>query len=112
MAYVISSHCLATIDMSRKVQFLSIDMMEVTFSIEATYDGHLSSICYNYQRNEVAVGDESGEIKIFGCKDGKIIHIDQSCHAKPITSLGFSPDGNRLVSGDNEGKMLIWKVQN
>jgi len=50
--------------------------MEIEKQIEAAYDGQLTSICYNDQRDEVAVGDDAGEIKVFSNRDGKMLHLD------------------------------------
>ena len=80
--------------------------------MEAAYDGELTSITINEQRHEVAVGDEAGELKIFNNLDGKIVFLDQTSHGSAITSLAYSPDGTRLVSGDSYGKLLLWNVNN
>jgi WD40 repeat protein len=31
-------------------------------------------------------------------------------HRKPLTSIGFSPDGKTLVSADSQGRLLLWDV--
>src|SRR6266446_9979428 len=33
-------------------------------------------------------------------------------HANPILAVAFSPDGQRLASGDQEGNVLIWEWDN
>ena len=70
----------------------------------------MTSICNNDPRHEIAVGDESGEIKIFSNLDGKLVHLDQQSHGNPVSSLAFSPDGLKMISGDSLGKIIIWKV--
>jgi len=47
----------------------------------------------NEIKHDIAVGDESGEIKIFNNLDGKLMFLDQSAHSCAITSLAYSPDG-------------------
>ena len=86
--------------------------MEISKQIEAAYDGQLTSICYNEARDQVAVGDDAGEIKVFDVKNGKMLHLDQMSHAVAVTSLSYSPDGAKLVSADSTGKILMWKVMN
>ena len=61
-------------------------------------------------RHEIAVGDENGEIKIFNNLDGKLLHIYQISHGAAVTSLAYSPDGAKLISGDHFGKILIWRI--
>ena len=110
MVYIPNTNCLAIIDTNRKLSYLSLDHMEITHSIEAAYDGQLTTICYNEHRDEVAVGDDSGEIKVFGNNDARMLHLDSNSHACSITSLGYCPDGTKLVSGDSDGKILLWRV--
>lgn len=110
MVYIPNSNSIACIDINRKLSYLQLDNLEITRQIEAAYDGQLSSICLNEYRDEVAVGDESGEIKIFSNYNGKLLHLDQMTHACGITSLAYSPDGSRLISGDNNGSVILWKV--
>lgn len=57
-------------------------------------------------KHEIAVGDDSGEIKLFSNLDGKLVHLDQTSHSSAITSLTYSPDGSKLLSGDCNGKIL------
>lgn len=67
-------------------------------------------MCLNELSHEIAVGDEAGEIKVFSNLDGKLVHLDQVAHGAAVTSLAYSPDGARLISGDEEGRILIWKI--
>jgi len=110
MDYLTDSNSLGVLDLNRKLHFFSLDSGSVTLSIEAAYDGNLTSISYNCLRNEVAVVDEAGEIKVFSTRDGKMLYLNQQNHARPITAIRYSPDGTRLVTGDSEGKLLIWRV--
>ena len=59
-------------------------------------------------KHEIAVGDEAGEVKVFNNLDGRLLFLDQASHGSAITSLSYSPDGNKLISGDCYGKILIW----
>jgi WD40 repeat protein len=112
MAYVPHQNFLAVIDTKRRLSYLSLDRMEITHSIEAAYDGQLTCVAYNEQRDELAVGDDAGEIKVFSFRDGRMLHLDQTAHAHAVSALGYSPDGARLVSADSEGKILFWKLNN
>jgi len=76
MCYIPTTNSIACIDVNRKLSFLQLDNMEITKQIEAAYDGQLTSICYNDHRDEVAVGDDAGEIKVFNVKDGRMLHLD------------------------------------
>ena len=111
MVYISVSNQLACIDQCRKVSYLNLDQMQIEKQLEASYDGQLTTICLNELKHEIAVGDDSGEIKLFSNLDGKLVHLDQTSHSSQITSLTFSPDGTKLISGDQHGKILQWSVQ-
>lgn len=61
--------------------------MQIEKQLEAAYEGSLTSICVNEIKHQIAVGDDSGEIKLFSNLDGKLLHLDPMSHASPITSL-------------------------
>jgi len=44
-------------------------------------------------KHEIAVADESGEIKIFDNLDGTLKFLDSTSHGSSVTSIAFSPDG-------------------
>jgi hypothetical protein len=39
-------------------------------------EGSLSCISYNEIKNEVALGDSSGEIKVFSASDANLVFLD------------------------------------
>lgn len=58
----------------------------------------------------VAVTDDSGEIKVFGFDDGKLLKLTNNGHATSITAVQIAPDGRRVVSGDSQGGVMIWDL--
>ena len=108
MVYIPLSNSIAAIDSDKKISYINLDKMKIEKQLQAAYDGQLTSICLNESRHEIAVGDDAGEIKIFSNTDGKLIFLDTTAHASPVTSLTFAPDGQRLISGDAHGRILIW----
>lgn len=110
MVYIALSNSIACIDIDKKVSYLSLETFAIEKQLQAAYDGQLTSICNNDPKHEIAVGDECGEIKIFSNLDGKLVHLDQQSHGGPVSSLAFSPDGLKMISGDSLGKIVIWKV--
>lgn len=58
----------------------------------------------------IAVGDENGEVKVFGFEDGHILYLSNG-HSSPVTHAVISPDCKILVSGDSSGGILIWKLK-
>ena len=93
MVYIPLNQNIACIDMDKKVTYINLQNNKIEKQLQAAYDGQLTSICLNEVKHEIAVGDESGEIKIFNNLDGKLLFLDQSSHGCAISSLTYSPDG-------------------
>lgn len=110
MVYISLNQNIACIDLDKKVTYINLETNKIEKQLQAAYDGQLTTICLNEINHEIAVGDEAGEIKVFSNLDGKLLFLDQSAHGSPISSLAYSPDGKKLVSGDCYGKLLIWNV--
>ena len=110
MVYVPLTNSLVTIDAEKKVSYVNGDKLTIEKQLQAAYDGNLTSICPNDVRHEIAVGDEAGEIKVFNNTDGKLLFLDSTAHSAPVTSLIYSPDGQRLISGDASGRLIVWSA--
>ena len=76
IVFIPLSNSIACIDLDRKVTYINLETFEIDKQLQAAYDGQLTSICHNEMRHEIAVGDESGEIKVFSNLDGKLIYLD------------------------------------
>jgi WD40 repeat protein/transcriptional regulator with XRE-family HTH domain len=87
----------------------------------ATLVGHTGNISwgsYSSDGSRFASGSSDGEIFIWDVASGKVIRTLQgpTSSSSPaitdytISSLAFSPDGNRLISGDTNGFGTIWDV--
>jgi len=56
----------------------------------------------------LASGWEDGTIAVWGDKER--VMREESVHKSAITLLVFSPEGSRLISGDNIGLLVVWAV--
>jgi WD40 repeat protein len=67
---------------------------------------NLNSMC-----DQLAVGCESGTIKVFSIYEEKINGLpDYVCegHAKAVCAVAFSPRGNTMVSSAKDGTARVW----
>ena len=99
---------LGVVDNNRRLYLINQDSFEIAHTIETETNGSITSVAVNEQRGELAIGDSSGSIRLISTQNGQVVCDDGPSHARPITSLQYSPDGKKLVSGDSEGKMLVW----
>ena len=53
----------------------------------------------------LASGSIDGTVKLWNLQSGKL--LDSLCGYHPVQ---FSPNGKTLVSGGEEGRMLIWRL--
>ena len=57
----------------------------------------------------IAVGEESGKIKIYNSSKGQI-EKTLAGHAAAVTGLAFSADGSKLLSGSQDKSCRLWNV--
>lgn len=56
-----------------------------------------------------AMGMWSGYLGIHRLSDGANVET-RAAHNSGLNALGFTPDGNFLLSGGDDGKLLVWEV--
>ena len=56
-------------------------------------------------KRNIAVGRNDGLIEILGEKPHRLIH-----HEAPVRSIAYTPDGNLLLSGSDDGMLAVWDV--
>ena len=72
----------------RRLVFYDIENNYKPFRvIQATYEGELKAISLQDDGQAVAVSDDSGEIKLFGVEDGKLLKLTNNGHAASVTAI-------------------------
>ncbi|WP_161787458.1 WD40 repeat domain-containing protein, partial [Endozoicomonas numazuensis] len=57
----------------------------------------------------LASGDQSGEIRVHNLTNlSDVSYVEMPAHSDDVLSLGFSPDGDRLLSGGNDNLARLW----
>jgi WD40 repeat protein len=76
------------------------------------FPSHITALVACPGTSLIACGDDTGGIHVGleeAMGDWTVRSLEQ-LHAKEITSLAFSADGKRLVSGSKDGKVVVWDV--
>lgn len=61
--------------------------------------------------SKIAVGDAGREIKVWEIgNDVPLISRKWMSHQSTITTLSWSPEGDRLISGAVDGKVIVWNM--
>lgn len=55
----------------------------------------------------VAIGCSDGKLKIYTLIGGQLLH-DIPAHLNYVTTVSYSPNGNRIVTGGNDNLVKIW----
>ncbi len=72
--------------------------------------GVITKIVYNSQGEYIAnINDGENSIKVWEVQSGKIIGVLEG-HEKKITSVSFTDKDNKIVTGDVEGKIIVWDL--
>ncbi len=94
------------------------DVSAALFMWDATGNGSLSPIKDAAKVNAVAFAP-SGKIFVTGSDDGivrfsdmffKNVRVKGTAHKAPVQTLAFNPVGDRLVSVDADGTVVVWAV--
>jgi WD40 repeat protein len=110
----------------QKKQFLGRDEVKVwaaqTGQQLLTLKGHtanVTSVCFSPDGQRLAsasgenlhgTGGRPGEVKVWDARTGQQL-LDLQGHKGPVTSVCFSPDGQRLASGSKDFTVKVWDVR-
>lgn len=109
----------------RRIAFTHDDRLLVAISYDNTLrvwsveDSHLVSETSVTNSNDMAIdqkdrwialaGLSEFSIMIYDLKEMKKIKEIRNAHSESLSSIDFSPDGNRVVSGAPDGKIKVWE---
>jgi WD40 repeat protein len=88
----------------------------------------ISSVAFSKGGNIIALGSYDGSVRLWKTSTGGPVQVDESVkvnlpgkdspltailsgHTARVFSVAFSPDGNTLVSGSNDGYAQLWDVE-
>ncbi len=76
------------------------------------FDERVKSVCcvaFSPSARSVAVASAAGKVHLFDPTNGKMTAV-WSAHRGAANSLRFSRDGRHLVTGGDDGKVIVWDV--
>ena len=79
---------------------------------EVSVDDNVNAIALNGMCDRLAVGCESGEIKVYKIVDGCVDDLPEyTCegHTKAVCAVAFSPREHKLVSSAKDGTARVWR---
>lgn len=71
----------------------------------------ISALRFSPDGSKIAVGDAGREIKVWEIgNDVPVITRKWMSHQSTITTIAWSPEGDRLISGAVDGKLIVWNM--
>jgi WD40 repeat protein len=94
---------------AKKIVVSSLEYLNKKITINTNKDFFLNFCFKKNDQQILAASRQSRKIQIFDLKKGLILRSllknSSTCQA-----LSFSPDGNNLISGDDNGVIIIWEI--
>jgi WD40 repeat protein len=101
------SHVAATSDMEL-TKIWNIDSGKVVKSMPA---GVLAFSPDSSLLASSAPGEAAANIELWDFRKGEKVRLFEGGHFLGVSTLAFSPDGKRLVSGGRDGLITVWNVE-
>lgn len=83
-------------------------------SLEVQNGGGVFAVAFSPDGNSLAACLWSGDkkVRVWDVRTGRERHaLSGHGHQAGCTSVAYSPDGKRLATGDNEGRLCIWNME-
>jgi WD40 repeat protein len=71
--------------------------------------GMVGAVAVSSDGKWIATGSRGSEVKLWDAGTGALL-TQLAGHNERISSLAFSPKADRLASGDDRGRVLIWRI--
>lgn len=101
------SQYLASSDMNGRLWLWSLASDQPAQSLEG-HRHEIEALAFHPSQPQLASGSTSGTIRLWHTSRGTTQHT--FCHRVGITHLIFSADGKHLISGDRQGLICVWDL--
>ncbi len=71
--------------------------------------GQNSAIAFSADGKWAVCGSSTGEIALCDAHTGNVL-VRRNQFDRPVTALGFSPDGTRIGAADDQRRLKVWKL--
>jgi WD40 repeat protein len=80
-------------------------------TLRGEHSGEVYSVAFSPVEDGrlIATAGEDSAVKIWNSHSGELIHSFRG-HTGLVSSLAFSPDGSRLVSGSRDTTVKVWDM--
>jgi WD40 repeat protein/serine/threonine protein kinase len=85
------------------------DMTAGTQQALLTPTGRIGTLAVSPDGNWIATGSTGTDVKLWNARTGEA-RGNLSGHESEVSALMFSPTGDRLVSGDDRGRLRVWRM--
>lgn len=108
LAFTQDGKFVATGGYNEKLVVIDVERNEIVYSLPNNGD-YVASVAFDPQAFRLAVGYNSGMIRLIDMNSQKII-AEKRSHANIVNKLSFKNDGSILASASWDGKLILWET--
>lgn len=97
-------------DDSGSITLLSIPELKTLLSFSLVDSSPIAKLALSPENDLLVTSTINGSIHLWRASDGKLMDtVDE--HTGAVFGLDFSPTGKHLLSGSNDGRVIVWKIK-
>uniref|UniRef100_A0A0G4FBY7 CTLH domain-containing protein n=1 Tax=Chromera velia CCMP2878 TaxID=1169474 RepID=A0A0G4FBY7_9ALVE len=107
LAFSRDSELLASGDQDANIKIWRVSTGECVRRFTNVHDQAITTVCFSRETTNVLSGSFDQTLRVHGLRSGKTMKEFRG-HASIVQCAVYSADGNRVISGSNDGTVKVW----
>ena len=92
---------------NHNISLWDISTMQCLHTISGGLDSRLETLTIRPHGQCFASGHSTGVVKLWSLPSGQLLNAFVA-HRRPVVAIAFSSDGQKLITGSNDGTIKLW----